>query len=567
MIKLEISHKGQSQELSFEHSQITIGKSTQCELIVKGWFVADKHSRIKRLSSGYVVEDCNRGANGTLINGKRVDYYGPIDLKKDELEIGAYRIRFLELPEELKAQEVDMTSGEFLPGHDSSKRSDEIIDSPTNQLKRIDPADGAYKDLETKWILRCRSELLKIMDLRRKDVASMTSEELRKETKECLEKVLTALETDIPALIQLDSLRKRVIDEAVGLGPLEDLLEDESVTEIMVNARNEIFVEKSGQIQRTATEFTTDKAVIDVIERIVSPLGRKIDESSPMVDARLPDGSRVNAIIPPLAIKGPTITIRKFPSKRLTAEDLVGYGSMTDDMAAFLKICVKHKKNIIISGGTGSGKTTLLNVLSCFIPDGERVITIEDAAELQLNLSHLISLESRPSNSEGRGAVQIRDLVRNSLRMRPDRIVVGECRGAEALDMLQAMNTGHEGSLTTLHSNSPRDAIARMETMVMMAGMDLPITAIRDQITSAIDVIVQQTRLACGSRKITYITEVTGMESGKIQLQDIFRFHRTGFNTETGKTIGRFGPEGVVPSFYDELRLTGVEVDLAMFGT
>mgnify|MGYP000166694812 FL=1 len=327
----------------------------------------------------------------------------------------------------------------------------------------------------------------------------------------------------------------------------------------MVNSSQEIYVERNGRIALSPAIFSSDQAVMDIIERIVSPIGRRIDESSPMVDARLKDGSRVNAIIPPLAIKGPTITIRKFPEKRLAAKDLVLFESLSEDMADFLEICVKHKKNVIISGGTGSGKTTLLNVLSNFIPNGERVITIEDAAELKLNHDHLISLESRPSNAEGKGAVSIRDLVKNSLRMRPDRIVVGECRSAEALDMLQAMNTGHEGSLTTLHANTPRDALSRLETMVLMAGMELPLVAIREQIVSAIDIIVQQTRFNCGSRKITHITEVTGIEGSTIQLQDIFIYKKTGYS-ENGKIQGFFTAQDTIPAFYQEMIDSGISM-------
>jgi pilus assembly protein CpaF len=332
----------------------------------------------------------------------------------------------------------------------------------------------------------------------------------------------------------------------------------------MVNRADEIFVERGGRLERYPLAFTSDRAIMGVIERIVAPLGRRIDESSPLVDARLKDGSRVNAIIPPLALKGPTITIRKFSKKRLTADDLAGYGSVSQPMVAFLELCVKQRKNMIVSGGTGSGKTTLLNVLSNFIPDGERIITIEDAAELRLNHSHLVSLESRPSNVEGRGAITIRELVKNSLRMRPDRIVVGECRGGEALDMLQAMNTGHEGSLTTLHANTPRDALARLETLVLMAGMDLPIGAIRDQITSAVDIIVQQSRFACGSRKVTSITEISGMENGKIQLQELFRYEARGFGAD-GKVQGDFFGCDAVPTFFDELREQGVQFDLSLF--
>ena len=365
--------------------------------------------------------------------------------------------------------------------------------------------------------------------------------------------------SNTPAKNKIDRIKKLVLNEAVGLGPLEELLADKDVSEIMVNSSQEIYVERNGRIALSPAIFSSDQAVMDIIERIVSPIGRRIDESSPMVDARLKDGSRVNAIIPPLAIKGPTITIRKFPEKRLAAKDLVLFESLSEDMADFLEICVKHKKNVIISGGTGSGKTTLLNVLSNFIPNGERVITIEDAAELKLNHDHLISLESRPSNAEGKGAVSIRDLVKNSLRMRPDRIVVGECRSAEALDMLQAMNTGHEGSLTTLHANTPRDALSRLETMVPMAGMELPLVAIREQIVSAIDIIVQQTRFNCGSRKITHITEVTGIEGSTIQLQDIFIYKKTGYS-ENGKIQGFFTAQDTIPAFYQEMIDSGISM-------
>ena len=359
-------------------------------------------------------------------------------------------------------------------------------------------------------------------------------------------------------------LFRSVLNEAIGLGPLEELLADDSVTEIMVNRADEIFIERGGKLQWYPLSFTSDRAVMGVIERIVAPLGRRIDESSPLVDARLKDGSRVNAIIPPLALKGPSLTIRKFSKKSLGSGDMVGFGSVSEEMVLFLQLCVKHRKNMIVSGGTGSGKTTFLNLLSNFIPDAERIITIEDAAELKLNHANVVSLEARPSNVEGRGAITIRDLVKNALRMRPDRIVVGECRGGEALDMLQAMNTGHEGSLTTLHANTPRDALARLETLILMAGMDLPINAIREQIASAVDVVVQQTRFSCGARKVTSITEITGIENGRIQLQELFRFEHKGFS-DHGKTIGYFSGCDAVPSFYDELRQQGAQVDLNLF--
>jgi pilus assembly protein CpaF len=343
------------------------------------------------------------------------------------------------------------------------------------------------------------------------------------------------------------------------------LLADEAVTEIMVNRHDEIYVERAGRLFRHPLAFTGERAVLGVIERIVAPLGRRIDESSPMVDARLNDGSRVNAIIPPLALKGPCLTIRKFAKRKLSVGDLVAFDAISPAMARFLEVCVVARKNIIVSGGTGSGKTTLLNILSNFIPAGERVITVEDAAELKLNHEHLVSLESRPANVEGKGAVPIRELVKNTLRMRPDRIVVGECRGAEALDMLQAMNTGHEGSLTTLHANTPRDGLARLETMVLMAGMELPLAAIREQIASAVHIVVQQTRYACGSRKVSSITEVTGIESGKIQMQELFRFVSCGYTGPGNRVAGHFTGCELVPGFWEELRAAGMALDMELF--
>lgn len=355
-----------------------------------------------------------------------------------------------------------------------------------------------------------------------------------------------------------------VIAEVLGFGPIEPLLKDDSVSEVMVNGPNQVYVERKGKLVLTDVRFRDDAHVMHIIEKIVSPLGRRIDESSPMVDARLPDGSRVNAIIPPLSLKGPVLTIRKFAKDPFTVADLVGFDTFTQEMADLLRACVEGKLNIVVSGGTGSGKTTTLNVLSSFIPAEDRIVTIEDAAELQLRQDHVVTLETRPANIEGKGAVMMRDLVRNSLRMRPDRIVVGEVRGGEALDMLQAMNTGHDGSLTTGHANSPRDMLSRLETMVMMAGMELPVRAIREQISSAVDLIVQQSRLRDGSRRMTHLTEVQGMEGDVITLQDIFVFDQTG-RDENGKIIGRFKPTGIRPKFLEKLTTNGINLSNDLF--
>lgn len=362
--------------------------------------------------------------------------------------------------------------------------------------------------------------------------------------------------------------RKKVVDELIndltGFGPINPLLLDPDISEVMVNGPNQVYVEKKGKLEQTFVQFRDHEHVMNVIDKIVAPIGRRVDESSPMVDARLPDGSRVNVIIPPLALNGPTITIRKFSKDPYTMNDLIGFGTVTNEMAIFLEACVKAKLNIFVSGGTGSGKTTMLNVLSSFIPSDERIVTIEDAAELQMWQEHVVSLESRPPNIEGKGGVSIRDLVRNALRMRPERIVIGEVRGGEALDMLQAMNTGHDGSLATGHSNSPRDMISRLETMVLMAGLDLPVKAIREQIAGAIDLIIQQSRLKDGSRKITNITEVQGLEGDIIVLQDIFEFEQKGMDAE-GKLIGSLVPTGVRPKFYERLESSGIHIPSAVF--
>lgn len=349
-----------------------------------------------------------------------------------------------------------------------------------------------------------------------------------------------------------------ICDEILGYGPIEPFLKDDSITEVMVNGPKKIYIERMGKLHLTAAQFHDNAHLMSVIDKIVTPIGRHVDEASPLVDARLPDGSRVNIVIPPLSLIGPCVTIRKFSKTPLSVENLISFGTLSEQMAIFLRACVKAKLNIMISGGTGSGKTTTLNVISSFIPHDERIVTIEDAAELRLEQPHVVTLEARPANIEGKGRVSIRDLVRNSLRMRPDRIIVGEVRGGEALDMLQAMNTGHDGSLTTAHANSPRDVLSRLETMVLMSGLDLPVRAIRDQISSALDLIIHQERIQDGSRKITYITEVQKMEGDVIVLQDLFRFIQTGFD-ENGKALGHYEPTGLQPQFLSKFRAHNVE--------
>ena len=418
------------------------------------------------------------------------------------------------------------------------------------------PQAGSYFDLKTRVQNKLLAEIDPSMDVTRTD-------EVRRTIQNLFEQILTE-ENIVLSRPERARLFEQISAEILGFGPLQSLLEDDTITEIMVNGPKNVYIERKGKVHRVPITFESNDHVMRIIDRIVAPLGRRIDESSPYVDARLPDGSRVNAVIPPISLVGPVLTIRKFSKNPITVDQMVQFGSISQESVQFLKACVEARLNIIISGGTGSGKTTLLNVLSGFIPSDERILTIENAAELQLRQEHVVTLESRPANIEGRGEITIRDLVMNALRMRPERIIVGECRGGETLDMLQAMNTGHDGSMTTAHANTPRDALARIETMCLMAGMDLPVRAIREQVSSAVDLICQQERMRDGTRKVTTITEVSGMEGDVITMTDIFVFEQTG--TENGRIIGRLRPTGLRPKFMDKIEAAGIHLPPSIFG-
>jgi pilus assembly protein CpaF len=418
------------------------------------------------------------------------------------------------------------------------------------------PQAGSYFDLKTRVQNKLLAEIDPSMDVTR-------TEEVRRTIQNLFEQILVE-ENIVLSRPERARLFEQIAAEILGFGPLQSLLEDDTITEIMVNGPKNIYIERKGKIHRAPITFESNEHVMRIIDRIVAPLGRRIDESSPYVDARLPDGSRVNAVIPPISLVGPVLTIRKFSKNPITVEQMIQFGSITQEAVLFLKACVEARLNIVISGGTGSGKTTLLNVLSSFIPSDERILTIENAAELQLRQEHVVTLESRPPNIEGRGEITIRDLVINALRMRPERIIVGECRGGETLDMLQAMNTGHDGSMTTAHANTPRDALSRIETMCLMAGMDLPVRAIREQMSSAVDLICQQERMRDGTRKVTTVTEVSGMEGDVITMTDLFVFEQTG--TENGRIMGRMRPTGLRPKFMDKIEAAGIHLPPSIFG-
>jgi pilus assembly protein CpaF len=530
-----------------------IGRDRNCAVMLANWRVARAHAELHRLEHGVKIVDCG-SLGGSTINGERFVEFGPLS-ENDVVQIAGFRLRF-----EMRGAGGDSGASD-LPGAESSVGTTATPDgsfsaqpSPANASACGNGSFESHRQLHRRLLAR--------IDLHRHEIRHLGASELRVLTR----RLLAEIADEEPALVAAEAreaLFDEVLDEAIGLGPIERLLGDGEVSEIMVNGTGAIFVERAGKLERTGLRFSSTEAIRAVIERIVTPIGRRIDDASPMVDARLPDGSRVHAVLDPLAINGPTITIRRFHRRAFDFADLVAFGSASREMLAFLKLCVETRRNIVVSGGTGAGKTTLLNVLSALIGADERLITIEDAAELQLRHPHLVSLEARPANAEGRGEVPIRELVRNALRMRPDRIVVGECRGREALDMLQAMNTGHDGSLTTIHANSARDAISRLEVMVLMAGVEMPVQAIREQIAAAIDIIVQQARMPDGCRRIVEIAEVTGIEGSRVLMQPIFRFDRG--DRDCAGVAGRFVACNNVPDFFEGLRSHGRLPDLSVF--
>lgn len=514
MMNLLIIYEDGRRERMRQAVPFTLGRGIECEARVPHWRVARRHLRVTKAIDGYQVEDLG-SLYGTRVNGRKFSLHAPV-VESDEFVVGPCLIRLFPALCET-----------------SASRNENAIEARKPQPKKHEPMpitplpSLAFREIRRE----LHAGLIKAFDLRRNDIATLSEKSLREQAMQC---VSALLDDHVNVLVgdQRKELIDLVVDEAIGLGVLEPLLADPFITEIMVNRYDEIFIERQGRIEPSHAQFSGEQAVRGVIERIVFPLGRRLDDASPTVDARLRDGSRINAVIPPIAIRGASMTIRKFTNKGIDFDDLVKNKTLSEELAQFLQLCVRQKMNILVSGGTGSGKTTLLNVLASCVPPGQRIVTIEDSAELQINHPHVMALEARPENAEGRGAVNVRALVRNALRMRPDRIVVGEVRGPEAIDMLAAMNTGHEGSLTTLHANTPRDALSRLETMILSAHSGLPLNAIREQMGSAINLIIQQARLPDGRRVIHDVAEIVGVESGCIQMQTLVAFDRkNGFAT------------------------------------
>ena len=552
--------------------EMTLGRHSESNIVLSGAGISRHHARLVQANGMLFIEDVG-SSGGTFVNGEAIQAMTPLE-ENDVVTIGDNTLRIEDTASAANAAAdeipVEPTLAEPIAETPAPQPPPQpapvVAPSPevNNFLDEFKNATLLYEDSIMELTKQIHTDILERLNLTQ-GTLDVKNDETMDRVSHVMDQILRERRHEIPSRIPLDTFRQALMDELIGYGPISPVLRSSRVSEIMINGPDHVFVESKGKIFESGIRFFSEQHLLSIIQRIVEPLGRHVDEASPMVDARLPDGSRVNAIIPPLALQGASVTIRKFSEKKLTTDDLIKFGSMTPEMAQFLEEAVRSRQNILVSGGTGSGKTTLLNVLSLFIPKGERVITVEDSAELKLDHPNLVSLEARPANIEGKGRISIRDLVINTLRMRPDRIIVGECRGAEALDMLQAMNTGHDGSLTTAHANNPRDALTRLENMVMMAGFDLPSQAIREQIASALDLIVQQTRLPDGSRKIIQISEVTGREGDVILLQDIFTFNQTGMDKD-GKVQGYHSATGNIPFFVEELRQSGrLKLDMSVF--
>lgn len=552
--RLNIESGGKSRMVEIpENSILSLGRLESSDIVLNDMAVSRRHATIFSNGGECFIED-NASTAGTWINGEKILGRRKIS-NSDKIKIGSFEIT-VSMPE--RGQPV---AGRIIPLPENAPQNS----SSRMPLYDVQTSTEMYSDIMLELARTVQSRVLEILNMSGTSANKISAEAMKPKVEDALEQILREIRHRIPSGIQIEKFRAVLMDDLIGFGPLSPLLRDPDISEIMINGPDNIFIESKGIQYRTAVRFNGESHLQSIIQRIVEPLGRHIDAASPMVDARLDDGSRVNAVIPPLSLDGSLVTIRKFASKKLTDDDLIKFGSLNRPMALFLKEAVRSRQNILVSGGTGSGKTTLLNILSQFIPEKERVITVEDSAELKLSHENLCRLEARPANIEGQGRVTIRDLVINTLRMRPDRIIVGECRGAEALDMLQAMNTGHDGSMTTCHANNPRDALSRLENMVMMAGFELPSSAIREQIASAINLIVQQTRMPDGSRKIVKITEVCGRENNTILLQDIFSYEQEGYD-ENFKVVGRHTATGNIPRFIEELRQSGdLKLDMSVF--
>ena len=536
---------------------VTIGRTAGNTLVLADNKVSRQHATIEGDGSRFTVTDLG-SSFGTLVGGRKLEKGNPVVLNNgDEIQCGQTVLVFLTDDSKAPAKAVSAPK---------AREPVEVAPSvPEAGTGDLGVQELLYSEEMMALKRRIHEQVLTKLQLPQIGNQQILDDELKAKLEASLEPVLREIRHELPPGVPSDVLKQSLLDELIGFGPITPLLRQADITEVMVNGPTKVFIERAGKLTETKVRFFDNRHLMTIIQRIVEPLGRHIDEASPMVDARLPDGSRVNAIITPLALDGPSMTIRKFSQKKLSTDDLIAYGSMTKPMALFLQETVRARQNILVSGGTGSGKTTLLNILSQFIPLHERIVTIEDSAELRLTHRNLVRLEARPSNIEGRGRVTIRDLVVNALRMRPDRIIVGECRSAEALDMLQAMNTGHDGSLTTIHANTPRDSLMRLENMVMMAGYELPSVVIREQISSAVNLVVQQSRMPDGTRKVIQISEITGREGSTILMQDIFVYEQTGFSKQ-GKVEGNYKATGNIPRYIEDLKVKGdLRIDMSIF--